>query len=55
MFFRFAPQAIRGRPLGIEVPQQRAPPAGGTEICQIDGGRRLANAAFNIHEGNDLH
>src|ERR1700722_6462455 len=54
MLSRLAPQAICGRPLGIQVPQQRAPPSRRTEKCQIDGGRRLADSAFDIHEGNDL-
>jgi len=48
-------QAVGGRALGVEVPQQRRPPAPGAEVGQVDSGGRLADAAFDVVEGDDFH
>ena len=44
-----------GRALRIEIPEQRAPAGGRGEIRQIDGGRGLSDAAFQVVDGDDAH
>src|SRR5204862_6205116 len=50
---RLDPEDVGARPLRVEIPEQRLRSAACREVSEVQGGRRLADAALDVVGGED--